>query len=322
MSLVVVDAVTKRFAARHKQGDPVTAVDDVSLKIEQGQTVGLIGESGSGKSTLARVILRLLEPDSGTITVAGKNIGDLPPKQMRELRSNMQVVFQEPFESLNPRMRIGDIIAEPLRIHQPQLTSQQRQQRIGEALEQVGLSGAVSNRRPAELSGGQQQRVGIARAIVTRPFFIVLDEPTSSLDLSIRAQIIQLLSTLQRELGLTYLFISHDIFTIRYMSQQVLVMYLGRIVERGPTESIFADPRHPYTRALLSARLSPDPEEQLSQLHLLGEIGRTSRPDGCVLYGRCPIGTQECTVGPIPFAQITSGHEAACLKAYKGNDPS
>lgn len=262
MSLVEVDEVHKTFPARQRGGDPVAALRGVSLTIEEGETLAIIGESGSGKSTLGRAVLRLLDVDAGTVTFDGRDIGTLSPQQLRAQRSEMQIVFQEPYESLNPRMSVGSIVAEPVQIHHASLGTTETRRRVREALDRVGLPAGVENRLPGELSGGQQQRVGVARAIVSGPRFVVLDEPTSSLDLSIRAQILALLAELQQDLGLAYLFVSHDMHTVEWVSDRVAVMYLGRFVETRATADLFADPQHDYTKTLLSARLSADPREK------------------------------------------------------------
>lgn len=312
MSLVRLEGLEKRF--RIKQGTEVHAVNGVSLAIDGGETVALIGESGSGKSTVGRLALGLLAPDAGTVRFDGQDLGELDRHALRALRSEMTVVFQEPRESLNPRMTIEDSVREPLVIHRRGTKAEQRT-RVYEALEQVGLSRQIAERYPAALSGGQQQRVGIARAIVTRPRFVVLDEPTSSLDLSIRAQILNLLAELQRELGLAYLFISHDIATIAHVSSRVAVMYLGRVMELGPTGDVISEPRHPYTRALLTATLSPDVDARRQHEPLRGEIpSPTSLPDGCVLYGRCPIQDAACARQPVALRPVC-GRELACVKA-------
>lgn len=311
MSLVSLDALEKRFDVggdRH-----VYAVNGVSLAIEPGETLAVIGESGSGKSTVGRLALGLLTPDAGTVRFEDQDIAALDRARMRELRARMSVVFQEPRESLNPRMRIEAAVREPLAIHRIGSREEQRE-RVLEALEHVGLSGGqVAERYPAALSGGQQQRVGIARAIVTRPRFVVLDEPTSSLDLSVRAQILNLLGELQRELGLAYLFISHDIATIAHVSDRVAVMYLGRVMELGPTDEVMTAPRHPYTRALLTATLSPDVDERQEHYPLHGEIpSPTKLPSGCPLYGRCPLQEGRCAQAPIALREV-DGRQVACI---------
>ena len=262
MSLVEVHDIHRTFPSRQRGGDPVHALRGVSLTVEEGETLAVIGESGSGKSTLGRAELRLLDVDSGTVSFDGKELGAMNHKQLRAQRAEMQVVFQEPYESLNPRMSIGAIVAEPLQIHRPELGTTETRRLVRRVIERVGLPAGIASRLPGELSGGQQQRVGVARATVSRPRFVVLDEPTSSLDLSIRAQILMLLAELQEDLGLAYLFVSHDMHTVEWVSDRVAVMYLGEFVETGPTPELFATPQHPYTRTLLSARLSADPRER------------------------------------------------------------
>ncbi|GIJ29862.1 hypothetical protein Vqi01_50240 [Micromonospora qiuiae] len=261
MSLVEIEDVHKVFPARQRGGEPVHALKGVSLHVNEGETLAVIGESGSGKSTLGRVALRLIDVDSGAVRIDGKDLGTMDANTLRRQRADMQLVFQEPFESLNPRMAIGAIVAEPLQIHQPQLGTTEIRRQVLSTLEHVGLPQSFADRLPGELSGGQQQRVGIARAIISRPRFVVLDEPTSSLDLSIRAQILALLAELQREYSMAYLFVSHDMHTVEWVSDRIAVMYLGEIVETKPTRELFDAPEHPYTQTLLSARLSPDPRE-------------------------------------------------------------
>lgn len=254
MALVEVAGVSKSFQVGHAT---VHAVKEVSFSIEHGETLALVGESGSGKSTTGRMCLRLLELDTGAVTVAGRNLSTLSPAELRAARGTMAMVFQEPFQSLNPRMRVGAIIAEPLQIHDPSLSAEAQQAKVDEILEHVGLPADFRLRFPAELSGGQQQRIGVARAIITRPDFVVLDEPTSSLDLSVQAQILRLLRQLQSEFDLAYLFISHDLHTVRFVSDRIAVMHHGEIIESGPTEEVFNDPQDTYTKTLLAAALSP-----------------------------------------------------------------
>jgi|AntAceMinimDraft_1070359.scaffolds.fasta_scaffold00268_16 oligopeptide/dipeptide ABC transporter ATP-binding protein len=321
MALLEIEGVTKHFHARGGKG-VVRAVNQVSFSIDEGETVALIGESGSGKSTLGRLVLRLLDPDQGSVWFEGTDLTKLNVKEMREVRARLQVVFQEPYESLNPRMSIGDIIGEPLIVHNRTMKSTEREQRVRETLERVGLPQEAALRLPGQLSGGQQQRVGIARAIITNPKLIVLDEPTSSLDLSVRAQILMLLADLQRELGLAYLFISHDISTVEYVSQRIAVMYLGEILETGPVSEVIRDPRHPYTRALLSSRLSTDPKESLPRLRLLGDIGSPTdaRGIGCVLAPRCPMVIDECRSQTIDLQPFGPDHKVACIRAAETSD--
>jgi ABC-type oligopeptide transport system ATPase subunit len=243
---------------RRPNGSPVKAVDGVSLSIAQGETVGLIGESGSGKSTIGKLALGLIAPDEGQIIFDGRYLNELTQYELRKVRADLQVVFQEPFESLSPRMRIGAILEEPLIIHR-KLSKAERGAQVDAMLVRVGLDASFAGRYPRQLSGGQQQRVGIARALMTKPKMIILDEPTASLDLSVRALILNLLSELQREFGFSYLFISHDISSIRHLCSRIAVMYLGKIVESGPADRVIEHPEHDYTRMLMSATLSPDP---------------------------------------------------------------
>jgi oligopeptide/dipeptide ABC transporter ATP-binding protein len=310
---VRLDDLTRTFG--RSSGPIVHAVNGVSLAVHSGETFALIGESGSGKSTVGRLALRLLEPDSGVVYFDDVDLAKLDRRALRRMRARMTIVFQEPYESLNPRQTIGKTIAEPLLIHAPGLTPLERQKRVLDTLDHVALNASLADRYPHELSGGQQQRVGIARAIVTRPQFIVLDEPTSSLDLSVRAQILELLADLQDEYNLAYLFITHDIHTVEYVSDRIAVIYLGQIVETGRTDAVFGDPRHPYTQALLSSTLSADPEVRKERFVLGGEIpSATNLPLGCFLYGRCPIGTPECASAPVPLHAYAMDHQVACIK--------
>jgi oligopeptide/dipeptide ABC transporter ATP-binding protein len=312
MPLLRVEGVSKTF--RGGSGAPIHAVNDVSLEVEAGETVALIGESGSGKSTTARLALGLQSPDEGTVEFDGLALQDLPREELRRLRARMTMVFQEPYASLNPRQTVGRTVDEPLRIHEPELGTAERRRRTDEALEQVALSGSFYDRYPHEMSGGQQQRVGIARAMVTRPQFIVLDEPTSSLDLSVRAQVLRLLGELRDDLGLAYLFVSHDIATVEYIADRICVMYLGQIVETGPVKDVFSAPQHPYTRALLSSTLSTDPLVQRERFLLGGEIpSPTDLPEGCFLHNRCPLATEDCVRAPVKLHPLTPDHEVACI---------
>ncbi|WP_341952989.1 ABC transporter ATP-binding protein [Salinibacterium sp. TMP30] len=310
MSLLEVRNVSKEFRSG---GKVIRAVDDVSFGVEQGRTMSLIGESGSGKSTVGRIVLGLLRPDAGQVIFDGRDLTAMSPRQLREMRSSISVVFQEPYESLNPRMTVEAIIGEPLRLF-TSLSSSARRQRVVEVLKEVGLSDAVLRRHPADLSGGQQQRIGIARAIIVDPKLIVLDEPTSSLDLTVRATILNLLKDLQLKHNLTYLFISHDIATVRFFSDTTAVMYLGRFMETGPTSLIIDQPEHPYSVALLSSTLSVDPDEKSVSKKLHGDIpSPTTRFSGCPLVGRCPLQTDECAVSPVPLLPIAPARAAACI---------
>lgn len=310
MPLVSLKEVTKRFETPK---GVVNAVNGVSLDIERGETVAVIGESGSGKSTLGRLLLGLHAPNEGSIHFDGRDLTALSPDELRAVRSDLTVVFQEPDESLNPRMTIGQNIAEPLRIHEPGMSRAERRERVEKALDAVSLPPEVAERSPGQLSGGQQQRVGIARAIVTEPKFVVLDEPTSSLDLSVRSQVLELLGELQDRLDLSFLFITHDIQTVGYVSDRIAVMYLGMIVEAGRTDEVFADPRHPYTLALLASALSPDPQAELPRMVVQGEIPKpTSLPEGCLFYSRCPYRHDErCESERPPLREVAPGHYVA-----------
>lgn len=310
MSFVRLRDVTKTFDS---PGGTVHAVNGVSLDIAPGETVALIGESGSGKSTLGRLLLGLQKPDGGSIEFDKRDLTAMSEPELRAMRSRLTVVFQEPDESLNPRMTVGQNIAEPLHIHEPSLRREDMRGRVRRALEAVSLDPDVADRYPRRLSGGQQQRVGVARAIVTDPAFIVLDEPTSSLDLSVRSQIINLLDDLQERLGLSYLFISHDIHTVRYVSDRIAVMYLGQIVEIGPTEEVFDNPRHPYTLALLASTLSADPNRRLPTLEISGEVPTpTALPQGCLFYSRCPYRRDaRCAQERPPLRPVGSDHHVA-----------
>src|SRR5207248_3598348 len=272
----------------------IRAVDEVSLEIRSGEMLGLVGESGSGKSTLGRLMLRLIEPTSGEVRFAGRSLLDLPAGELRALRREMQIVFQDPYGSLNPRMRVGTIAGEGLAIHGIG-TRAERRDRVVELLELVGLPPEAADRYPHEFSGGQRQRIGIARALAVRPRFIVADEAVSALDVSIQAQILNLLHDLQRQLGLTLLFIAHDLRVVEHMSDRVAIMYLGRIVECGPREEIYRNPRHPYTRTLLSAVPVPDPRRRKQRMVLGGDLPSPVRPPpGCAFHPRCGHALDVC----------------------------
>lgn len=275
----------------------VKAVDNVSFSIKRGETLGLVGESGCGKTTTGRTILKLYEPTSGQIIFNGEDITNFSEKKMVSLRKNMQMIFQDPYASLNPRMTVADIIEEPLLVHNLYTDKKQRQERIYELLELVGLSKEQANRFPHEFSGGQRQRIGIARALACEPKLIICDEPISALDVSIQAQVVNLLEKLQHELGLTYLFIAHDLAMVRYISQKVAVMYLGQIVELADTEDLYTNPLHPYTKALLSSIPLPDPqkEKHKQRIILQGELpGPLNPPKGCPFNTRCPKAKEFC----------------------------
>jgi len=291
----------------------VKAVEDVSFNVRRGEVVGLVGESGSGKTTVGRSILRLIEPTAGEVLFEGVDVAKLPKSTMREYRKKMQIIFQDPFASLNPRMSVGDIIGEAMTIHNL-ARGKEREQRVAELLERVGLSPNHMRRYPHEFSGGQRQRIGIARALAVDPQFIVADEPVSALDVSIQAQVVNLLQDLKEELGLTLLFIAHDLGVVEYISDHVIVMYLGRIMEIAPSKELYANPIHPYTEALLSAVPIPDPTIKRERIILQGDIpSPINPPSGCVFRTRCPIATKECAEVVPPLEEVSPGHFKACI---------
>jgi oligopeptide/dipeptide ABC transporter ATP-binding protein len=309
--LLEVTHVRKTF---RRSGTLITAVDDVSFAVDAGETLGVIGESGSGKSTLGRIAVGLIPPDDGDVCFDGIRLLSLSPRRLRETRSQIQVVFQEPQESLSPRMRVLDIVQEPMEIHRQDLRKEARRDEARDALHRVGLREDLWQRRPAQLSGGEQQRVGIARAVVSRPRLLLLDEPTSSLDLSLRAGILQLLLDLQAERELTYVFVSHDMTTIEYLSTRIAVMYKGRIVEEGPAHSVVNKPAHPYTQQLVAARLPIDPRQRTESPSALLARNVQQEHAGCVFYTRCPIAVDACASSQIPAVDLGKGHRAACLR--------
>ncbi len=298
-----------------RQVGTVKAVDGVSFEVTEGKTLGLVGESGCGKSTTGRGILRLIPPTSGEIIVNGKSVRDLSPRELKAARREMQMVFQDPYASLNPRQTIFDILAEPIRVHGLAKKKDDILGRVVDVMVETGLTPAYMRRYPHEFSGGQKQRIGIARAIALRPKLVVLDEPVSALDVSIQAQIINLLIDLREKLALTYLFIAHDLAVVRHISHEVAVMYLGRIVEHAETGALFDDPRHPYTKALLSAIPVPDPkiERTRKRLTLVGEVpSPINPPSGCTFHTRCPDAVDRCKVEVPALVDKGGGHLVSC----------
>ncbi len=317
--LVRVENLKKHFPITRgiifqRQVGAIKAVDGVTFDIYRGETLGLVGESGCGKSTTGRTILQLYRPTAGNVYFEGENLVEMRGEQLRRQRRKMQMIFQDPYASLNPRMTVGNIIGEPLEVHNV-ASGRERQERVQELLKLVGLNPYFVNRYPHEFSGGQRQRIGVARALALNPSFIVCDEPISALDVSIQAQVVNLLEDLQEELGLTYLFIAHDLSMVRHISDRVAVMYLGKIVELTDRDSLYSNPQHPYTEALLSAVPIPDPdvEEKRKRIILKGDVPSPANPpEGCNFCTRCPKVMPVCHEVEPEFKEIAPGHWCAC----------
>lgn len=293
----------------------LTALEDINFTVQKGETLGIVGESGCGKSTLGRCILQLISPDEGKVLWLGQNLTELSTEQMRKKRQDLQIIFQDPLASLNPRMTVGEIIADPLKTLRPDISRTERRARVLRMMEAVGLLPEMINRYPHEFSGGQAQRIGIARALITEPKLIVCDEPVSALDVSIQAQILNLLSELKDEFGLTLVFISHDLSVVRHVSDRILVLYLGRIAELATGDQLYNEPRHPYTKALLTAVPLPDPRKarERSVEGLIGEIpSPINPPSGCTFRTRCRFAVERCAAERPPLEEIAGGRLVAC----------
>lgn len=318
--LIRVEGLKKTFsitAGLFRPNLHLTALEDINFSVRAGETLGIVGESGCGKSTLGRCILQLLTPDEGRVLWLGQDLTALPDEEMRKHRKDMQIIFQDPLASLNPRMTVGEIIGEPLRALQPEMNKTERRAKVLKTMESVGLLPEMINRYPHEFSGGQAQRIGIARALITDPKLIVCDEPVSALDVSIQAQILNLLADLKDEFGLTLIFISHNLSVVRHVSDRILVLYLGRIVELAPGDALYADPKHPYTKALLTAVPIPDPK--LARLRnidaLRGEIpSPINPPSGCTFRTRCRFAKPRCAEIRPPTEQLPGNRLVACIR--------
>ncbi len=314
--MIEVINLTKQFLIKDKifgvNKGVIHAVNGVNFKIEKGETLGLVGESGSGKSTIGRLILRLLEPNEGKIFLEGRDISTISNKEFRKLRKNLQIVFQNPYSALDYKMTIEDILIQPLQIHKI-VEPLQYKKEVGRLLEMVGLSAQDAKKLPHEFSGGQRQRIAIAKALATRPKFVVCDESVSALDVSVQSQILNLIMDLQEEFGLSYLFISHDLSVIRHVSNKVAVMYLGKIVEKGSVDDIFDSPKHPYTEALMSASPVPEPSRNINRIKLQGEIpSAMDIPSGCAFHNRCPKKMAKCETIEPELIELDNGRLVSC----------
>ncbi|ANM30880.1 hypothetical protein ABI59_16800 [Acidobacteria bacterium Mor1] len=322
-TLVSARGLVKRFRTRGgwlgRSGPDLKAVDGVDLDVRAGETLGLVGESGSGKSTLGRLLIRLIEPDAGNVRFEDQELTALPAGELRRMRRHFQIIFQDPYGSLNPRMRVGSIIAEPLTIHRIGADRKARREKVLELLDQVGLEASAVDKYPHEFSGGQRQRIGIARAIACGPRFVVADEPVSALDPPVQAQILNLLMDLQDSLGLAYLFIAHDLRLVEHLCDRVAVMYQGRIVEQAPTAELFREPKHPYTRALLDSTPSIRPGEPTPPAVEGDPPSPTAPPPGCRFHPRCPVAVDLCSEKQPGLLPEEATHRVACHVAHETN---
>ena len=316
--LLVVENLNKHFllhkSLKKEHAVYVKAVNNVSFTVNEGETLGIVGESGCGKSTLGRTLLRLLEPTGGEVFFEGKRISDYTTNEMRSLRERMQYIFQDPYSSMNPKMTIRDIVSEPLENFRKDMSSKQREERVAELLELVGLSREAMTRYPHEFSGGQRQRIVIARGIALNPRLLICDESVSALDVSVQAQIINLLQELKQKLSLTYLFISHDLRVVKFISDRIMVLYLGEVMEIAPSSTLFADPKHPYTRSLIGSISKGDPRHRDERKILEGEIPNPmNAPKGCPFSSRCPVAIERCHTEKPTLRTVGKDHVAACL---------
>ena len=308
MNILEIKNLRKEFGTKK----PIVAVDNISLTLQKGKTLGIVGESGSGKSTLGRIMLRLIEPTSGQITFNNQDLMQVKPKELRNLRSKMQMIFQDPMASLDPRMSVRELIKEPLDIHNIG-SKQERNKAVEDIAEKVGIAKSALEKFPHEFSGGQRQRISIARAVINKPDLIVADEPVSALDVSIQAQILNLLKDLRREMNLSFIFISHDLSVVKYFCDEVAVMYLGNIVEYAPTSELFAAPKHPYTQALISAIPQIDEETKTNRIILTGDVPNPAdAPSGCHFHPRCPIAIASCATDRPSLKNYQSNHQVSC----------